>query len=182
MTLRLRTLLAVATISASTAIVASSVPASAAALTWNLQAALKDGGSATGTFDYDASSGTLSQFNIAATPGTSTGSVFPAFTYTPATATGSLTNGNQLELIATGRSFLALFSGALTNAGGTFSIVPSFSREEEPFIAGTALSRSVVSGTTSTSIPTPALLPGLIGLGVGVFRQKRKTASGESLS
>jgi hypothetical protein len=58
-----------------------------------------------------------------------------------------------------------LFDGGLTTKRG------SFSSQEDLFIDGTTFSAQVVA--TSTTIPTPALLPGLVGLGAAAWRKRQ---------
>ncbi|MBD2076549.1 PTPA-CTERM sorting domain-containing protein [Phormidium sp. FACHB-592] len=186
MTLKLKALVTVAAISTTAAFVTHASSASAASLTWNLNAQFAGGGTATGSFNYDATSGVLSQFNIKTLAGTSAPSnfLFPGATYTAASSTGSLQDSIRLELIGSEFSFQTLFSAPLTEAGGTISLVPSFSFERLPVPGGVGIIRDLASGTvtaSATAVPTPALLPGLIGLGLGVLRQKRKAAQAKTL-
>ena len=63
--------------------------------------------------------------------------------------------------------------------------MPSFSFEKRTFPGGVGLIRDLASGTVTASaaaVPTPALLPGLIGLGLSALRQKRKAAQAKPLS
>lgn len=186
MTLKLKAMVTVATLSTTAALVTHVAPAAAAALTWNFNANFVDGGTATGSFSYDATSGVLSQFDITTLPGASPSNLFfPGTTYSSALATGSLQSGTQLQLINGERSLQALFANPLTNAGGTIALVSAFSFEKLAFGGGLAVIRDVANGTvtaSATEIPTPALLPGLIGLGVGVLRQKRKSTEAKTLS
>ena len=174
MTLKLKALVTVAAISTTAALVSQTNPASAAALTWNLNAQFVDGGTATGTFDYDATNGVLSQFDIKTLAGSSPSNLFfPGTTYASGPSTGSLESAIRLQLINGDRSLQALFADPLTNAGGTISLVPAFSFEKLAFGGGLAVIRDVANGTVTSSaaaIPTPALLPGLIGLGLGALR------------
>jgi len=187
MTLKLKSLVIVAAVSTTAAFGTHASPASAASLTWNLNAQFAGGGTATGSFDYDATSGVLSQFNIKTLPGTSAPSnfLFPGAAYTSASSTGSLQDSIRLELIGSEFSFQTLFSAPLTEVGGTISLVPSFSFEKRTFPGGVGLIRDLASGTVTASaaaVPTPALLPGLIGLGLSALRQKRKAAQAKPLS
>ena len=187
MTLKLKALVTVAAVSITAAFVTHASPASAASLTWNLNAQFTGGGTATGSFNYDATSGVLSQFNIRTLGGTSAPSnfVFPGATYTSASSIGSLQNATRLELIGSEFSLQALFAAPLTEAGGTISLVPSFSFEKLPVSGGVGIIRDLASGTVTTSataVPTPALLPGLIGLGLSALRQKHKARLAKTLS
>ena len=189
MSLKLNALVTVAAISTTAAFIYAA-PASAAALTWNFNAQFVDGGTAAGTFDFDATSGVLSQFDIKTVASSSPSSTFfPGTTYASASSTGSLQSATQLELTSTDRfinadrSLEALFAAPLTEAGGTIALVPSFSFEKLGFSGGIGVVRAVANGTVTTSataVPTPALLPGLIGIGVGILRQKRKSASAKT--
>lgn len=186
MTLKLKALVTVAAISATAAFVTHASPASAASLTWNLNAQFVDGGTATGTFDYDATTGVFSQFDIKTLAGSSPSNIFfPGTTYSSGSSTGSLESAIRLQLINGDRSLQALFANPLTNAGGTISLVSDFSFEKVGLGGGLGLIRDVANGTVTTAttaVPTPALLPGLIGLGLGALRQKRKAAQAQPLS
>lgn len=181
MTLKFKAMATVAAFSTTAALVAHVTPASAAALTWNFNANFVDGGTATGSFDYDATSGVLSQFDIKTLAGSSPSNLFfPGTTYSSGSSTGSLQNATRLELIQGDRALQALFASPLTDVGGTIALVPTFSFEKLAFGGGLAVIRDVANGTvtaSATAIPTPALLPGLIGLGMGVLRQKRKSST-----
>jgi hypothetical protein len=184
MTLNLKAMVTVAAISTTAALVTHVTPASAAALTWNLNAQFADGGTATGTFNYDATSGVLSQFNIKTLVGSSPSDIFfPGTIFASGSSTGSLQKSTRLELLNSNRSLLALFDDPLTDAGGTIALVGSFSFERLGFPGGLGVTRNVSNGTvTATAVPTPALVPGLIGLGMGVLRQRRKAAQAKALS
>ncbi|MBW4470342.1 MAG: PTPA-CTERM sorting domain-containing protein [Stenomitos rutilans HA7619-LM2] len=182
--LKLKTMVTVAALSTTAVLATHVTPASAAALTWNFNANFVDGGTATGSFNYDATSGVLSQFDIKTLVGGSPSNIFfPGTTYASGSSTGSLQNATRLELIKGDRSLQALFANPLTNAGGTIALVPSFSFEKLGFGGGLAVIREVADGTVTASaaIPTPALLPGLIGLGLGALRQKRKSTEAKTL-
>ncbi|PSB35559.1 PTPA-CTERM sorting domain-containing protein [Stenomitos frigidus] len=185
MTLKLKALMTVAAIGTTAAFVTHVTPASAAALTWNLNAQFVDGGTAKGSFNYDAATGVLSQFDVTTFVGTSSPSnlFFPGTTFSSPSSTGSLQSATRLELINSDRFLKALFDAPLTDAGGTIAMVSAFSFEKLGFPNGLGVTRDVASGSvTATAVPTPALLPGLIGLGVGALRQKRKAAQAQALS
>lgn len=187
MTLNLKAMMTVAAVSTTAALVTHVNPASAAALTWNFNANFVGGGTATGSFNYDAASGVLSQFDIKALPGNSVASTtfFPTTTYTSGSSTGSLQNGTNFQLINGNRVLQTLFENPLTDAGGTIAFVSTFSLEKLTIGDGFGAFRDVANGTvtaSSTAIPTPALLPGLIGLGIGVLRQKRQSAAAKTVS
>lgn len=186
MTLKLKAMVTVAALSTTAALVTQVAPASAATLTWNFNANFVDGGTATGSFNYDATSGVLSQFDIKTVPGASPSSLFfPGTTYTSVLGTGSVQSATQLQLINGDRSLQALFANPLTDAGGTIALISAFSFEKLAFGGGLAVIRDVANGTVTAStaaIPTPALLPGLLGLGLGALRQKRKSTEAKTLS
>ena len=186
MTLKLKTLVTVAAISTTAALVTHTTPAAAAALTWNLNAQFVDGGTATGSFNYDAISGVLSQFNIKTVAGSAPSNLFfTGTTYSSGSSTGSLQSSTRLELINSDFSLQGLFAAPLTDAGGTIALVPSFSFEKLTLVGNLGVIRNVANGTVATAttaVPTPALLPGLIGLGVGILRQKRKSVPAKTLS
>jgi len=110
---------------ASLAVAALLLPslASADGITWTLSSLpLSDGGSLSGTFNYDASSNTYSAIDLTSTAGSLLGGTLyttltpPFFSNTtflglgPATIPGSFANLTFLELY---------FNNSLTNAGGT---------------------------------------------------------------
>jgi hypothetical protein len=74
--------------------------------------------------------------------------------------------------------FTASMGGFFTESGSNFaSINGFFSSQPELVIEGDSFSASLRAAKTPTgdpSIPTPALLPGLIGLGASIVRKKRQ--------
>jgi hypothetical protein len=77
--------------------------------------------------------------------------------------------------------FTASMGGFFTESGNNFaSINGFFSSQPELVIEGDSFSASLRAAKTptgDTSIPTPALLPGLIGLGMTAMRKKRQAQS-----
>jgi hypothetical protein len=164
------------------AVLVFGVSAQAAPVTWTLEGvAFDDGGTASGSFIYDADFDVYSSVNMTTTAGDDL-----------AGDTYLYPNGvfvNQLSLIATSQDVpdltdvpaLALFfSVGLTNAGGSVSLTSATSRESlcgdvdcnvglgEPF------SRNVIAGTVS-AIPVPAAvwLFGSALAGLGWMRRKQ---------
>jgi uncharacterized protein (TIGR03437 family) len=99
-------------------------------VTWTLSSAVfNDGGTLSGTFVFDADTGTVSNWNLA----TTTGSTLTGFTYTPASSTSSFTAagsavqcpaGNCIYFNNNGNTrYLILgFAPALTDGGGTANL------------------------------------------------------------
>jgi len=98
--------------------------ASAAPVTWYLQGVtFVDGGTATGSFVYDANTNTYSSINITTTSGATLQGFTYAFydpTFSDATIVDFVTSNNPNK---TGTSYLELdFTPPLTNAGGTIPL------------------------------------------------------------
>lgn len=148
-------------------------------VTWNLNnVTFSDAATATGSFDFDADTQTLSNWNISVTSGT-----LSAFTYTPADSTaGSYfqESGYQNELLfmvnGSTRQLRMTPLTALTDAGGTVNInLNTFgggSGSVECYNCGPY--RGIVSGSFMTATPEPGSL-GCLGLGLvgaGLFVRK----------
>jgi uncharacterized repeat protein (TIGR01451 family) len=103
-------------------------PVFAVPVRWTLNGVtFDDGGMATGSFDFDADSSTLSNWNIGVSGG-NTGS-FPVLTYSTADAsseyylfTGNTTHTIQFDLSSSDRQLRLTPVSDLTNAGGTVAI------------------------------------------------------------
>lgn len=162
-----------------------SMSANAMPITWNLQGVtFNDGGTASGSFVYDADTSMYSSINIQ-----TTGSL--AFTYTTAdlvaqapfgfsVATSSFVGGGLLELLTV---------SDLTNAGGLIAIGqrgPFFTPFETTYavnlLGGGVLPnfntppfREITAGFV-TSVPEPTTLS-LLGLGFfGIYFMRRRKA------
>jgi len=167
-----------------------SAPASAAPVTWTLvDAVFADGGSASGTFTYDADTNTYSAINIVTTAGSiQSGDDYnilaPMFVH-------SATRFGAVPVPSPGLTGLTIFSvtwaSALTNAGGVVSILLGGGSSEgvcvnfncSIFNSVGGGARAFVSGYVTTSeVPLPAALPMfLAGLaGVGAMRLKKRAA------
>lgn len=134
-------------------------------------ATFNDGGTATGSFVYDADTDTLSNWSVSVAGG-NTGS-FPAFTYDTTNATGSISGqgatltGVLLEA-AGNRQLRTASVSPLTNAGGTVAIDTSNLYQGEcfncspyrPYTAGTLVGIIVVS---ITSAPSATFIAGTAG-------------------
>jgi hypothetical protein len=150
-------------------------PAEAAALRWNLQGVtFNDGGTASGSFLFDADTNTFSDVNISTF--LSNGNPVASYVSALGDATGFA------SVIPSPFSVLTFgFSSPLTNLGGEIALLPT---TEFAFVGGLPLSRSISAGSVSaaaTPIPTPALLPGLIGLGMGIARKRKQGETSEEL-
>jgi hypothetical protein len=111
-----------------TGILASVQAATAAPLTWTFaDVAFDDGGTLSGSFDFDADATLFSNINISVEGGNAT--FYPDFTYTELNSSvlGS-SNEKLLSLVASlgmsdNRSLFMDFESALTNAGGTIGVL-----------------------------------------------------------
>jgi len=159
---------------AAAALLAVSMTANAVPLTWKLQGvAFADGGTATGSFQYDAATDTYLAMNIE-----TTGTL--AFTYTIAGLRGHRPFAFD---VATGESdgsgFLQfVLVSDLTDAGGTIAIgVNQYFPWETTWSGGNLVfpARDIIAGSV-TAVPEPFTLS-LLGLGlVGVAMTKRRKA------
>ena len=104
----------------------------AAPATWTLSGVtFADGGTASGSFAYDASTNTYSNINITTTAGTTfgTGATYAALN-PGAASSATLLLAVPSGAVTTGTRLLAVgFPSALTNAGGTLSLIGSGSNE-----------------------------------------------------
>lgn len=181
----------IALLIAALAAIGLTAPANAAPVTWTLvNAVFEDGGTASGTFTYDADTNTYSAINII-------------------TTAGSIQSGAEHDIVApmfahastrfgavpvpspglTGLTILAItWASPLTNAGGLVSILTSDHASGEGlclnfncsvFYSYLGGSRQLISGYVTTGeVPLPAALPMfLAGLaGVGALRLKKRAA------
>jgi hypothetical protein len=179
-----------------TACLYSVAPAQAAALHWTLNnIPFDDDGTATGGFDFDADTSTYSNFNVTTTSGIA---IIPQFTYNAASATlGGSSTASKLTLIANPqlltvnakavnrqRVLTLDWLSALTAAGGIVNVADTSEETQNDSVvgkrafinAGRFISSGTISGAVSAgdtaSVPTPMLLPGLVGMGIAAFRRR----------
>ncbi|MFL6446925.1 MAG: PEP-CTERM sorting domain-containing protein [Bryobacteraceae bacterium] len=156
----------------------------ASTVTWNLSnVKFSDAATASGSFDWNVDTNTLSNWNISVGAG-----VLSAFTYTPSNSSA----GSYFQVAGYENELLFMMNGttrqlrmtplvALTNAGGTVPInLNTFgngSGSVECF--NCAPYREIVSGTLMTGTPEPGAM-GLLGIGaaiVGLIARKRRTTT-----
>jgi hypothetical protein len=157
--------------------------ANAATVLWTVQSAtFNDGGTLSGSFDFDATTTTYS--NVALT--TTTGQVLTGDSYSSCqfgnTCPGAFIGFGVIRLLN------LVFAAALTDAGGTvgFGLGPTGTTEENEafsFPPTVLASRNLISGGVTgvpdvSAVPLPATLPlfatGLGALGLLGWRRKRK--------
>jgi hypothetical protein len=166
-----------------TTLLLSSISAQAVPLEWTLEnVVFSDGGTASGSFFFDADTSSYSNIAVVTTTGSVTtgtsyqyGSVYNAFAVNLTEIDSPDLTGTQKWLMAFGDGYLDFEE--LTNAGGTISINPSHGLEGSCLSAQCTdvfQSRSVVSGTVS-AVPLPAAvwLFGSALAGLGWMRRKR---------
>jgi hypothetical protein len=170
---------------ATIAILSFANSASAVPLTWTLMSAVfNDGGSATGSFIFNADTNVYSNFGISVTGGDTTS--FPPFTYSPTTSSLSGDDNDTFLLMRSNENpgrFLVLgfLAEPLTDAGGVVPITTAVSGANEFNTVGPTFSRIFVSGSVS-AVPGPIVgagLPGLILASGGLlawWRRRQKIA------
>ena len=161
-------------------------------ITWTLQGVtFQDGGTASGTIQYDADTNHGSDWNISVSGG-NTG-IFPAITYTPTDSTFQILAGTFVfdgpqapsinPIPGANRNIRFNFDAALTNAGGTEGFNQAGLGSIECYNCSPF--RLIVAGDVSTNptspVPEPATLllfgTGLLGAGT-LLRQCRVRALG----
>jgi len=141
--------------------------ADAVPVVWTLTGVtFTDGGTASGSFVYDASTNTYSSVNITTTPGSviTTGAllqyVSPGF---PPSSTGFLSGASNAPNLTGTRAFALFFASALTNAGGVVNLSTSqeASCSNATCVAPAAPSRSTNAGAVngSATAAVPAMSP-----------------------
>jgi len=157
---------------------------SASIVTWNLSnVTFSDAATASGSFDLNADTNGVSNWNISVTAG-----VLSAFTYTPSNSTA----GSYFQVAGYENELLFMMNGTtrqlrltplstLTNAGGTVPInLNTFGNGSGSVECyNCAPYREVVSGTLMTGTPEPGAMS-LLGLGaavVGLVTWKRRVAT-----
>jgi hypothetical protein len=179
----------------------SATPAQAAALRWTLDnvVAFDDDGTASGSFDFDAATSTYSNWNITTTSGAA---ILPAFTYN-ATTSGVSGTASSLTLVANPQVLLVNSKSAnrqrtltldwlapLAASGGIVGIKDTSEEiQNDNFVgkrafinAGRFISSGAVTSAANgpagdtAAVPTPMLLPGLVGMGIAAFRRRHAEA------
>jgi len=149
--------------------------ASADGATWTLSGVtFAGGGTASGSFDYNALTNTYTDIHVTTTAGTLTGAMYTSLSSCCLVSdTGTAFGPNVADFTNTPVLFL-LFSAPLTNAGGTIQLMfgfvdPSLDSAED-FCTNsdcTALSERLVTGgevvgVPSTAVPEPSVISLLI--------------------
>lgn len=155
--------------------------ASAANLNWTLNnVAFSDGGTATGSFNYDADTSTYGAFSI----NVQGGSILTPFTYDNSTSfidSGIFTD-NDVRFTKNdySRFFELEFFDSLTNAGGTVPLVRLFKSDSGGLgsfecKSDTCTSFRDLTGTvTARPIPVPGAVFGIIVAGGALIAKQRK--------
>jgi hypothetical protein len=185
-----------------TVCLSSIAPAQAAALRWTLNnVAFDDDGMATGSFDFDAATSAYANWDITTTTGVAITSLF---NYT--TANSSLDGSHSpssLTLVANPQSLLVNSKAAnrqrtltldwlkaLTASGDQAGIADTSKEIQDDKFVGrkafisagryavsAATGQAAVSAGDTASVPTPLLLPGLVGMGIAAFRRRSAEAA-----
>src|SRR6202008_1301356 len=93
--------------------------ASADGVTWTLTASFNDGGTASGSFNYDAITNTYSAIDVITTTGTTLlGTTYTTLSYLATDSSTGLTLGVSSGDITNTSFLFLLFNAPLTNAGG----------------------------------------------------------------
>ena len=139
-------------------------------IVWSIDASFVDGGTLTGTFEFDTTQilpNSALSYSLTVTGGNT--SVFPSFTYTPANSiSGGGFSFSQLLVndLANGRELDVFFSGTLLNPGSSPDPVATALSVE---MLGGSQGRSFSSGI-ATVVPDPsAFLLLVFGLAYTVY-------------
>jgi hypothetical protein len=166
--------------------VALSAPVQASVIDWTLEGVtFDDGGTASGTFSVDTSTGYLVSYAITTTPGSTLGGKV----YDPSTAPAvgyDLYGPNSFLLFwGTGATYITLqFLNPLTS-GGIDPIVTGYDSitNSGSFECNNCAPFRVVTAGEATSLPVPEapawtmMLVGFAGLGFVGYRSTRRTAA-----
>jgi hypothetical protein len=159
--------------------------ASADGITWTLSGVtFSDGGTASGSFVFDALTNTYSSIDIT----TTAGSLFGGAAYAgldpgfPSTAGQLIVVTNPLLPDLTGTGVLELDFGPLTNLGGTFPVVAEGEGtcDDAGCTSGTELRTTTagsVTGTTATPEPSTLLLLVMGVAGLAAAATAKRTVS-----
>lgn len=169
----------IALVVTSTALAVAATPhsAEAAALKWNLEGATLSYNAQEyaliGSFIYDDSTNTYSEIAIRSFPS-------DALTVTYNGPAASDSSGVQLNLSET--AFAALnfnlelnFADSLVGKTVGNRVLLDLSSSESVSILGFPLAQATFTRGAVVAIPTPALLPGLVGIGIAFLRKRKAT-------
>jgi hypothetical protein len=158
------------------------LPANASTIDWTLSGVtFDDGGTASGTFSTDSTSGSVTAFDITTTAGTS----LPGFLYDSASSfqfTNNYFNANSFLLLSDfGLPYLTLeFNNPLTSPG-IDALVPG---QFDVRVGGWECNnncRDITGGEAVSATPLPAtwtmLIAGFVGLGFVAYRGSKKNAA-----
>lgn len=160
---------------AGAALLAAALPAQAVPITYTLQdVRFEDGASATGSFTFDANTGTASDWTISVSEG-----FLSSFTYHTTNthlAIANLLNANSL-LFSTGLRYINFaFDSALTNAGGTHALRTGSASYE---CTNCDMVRYIAAGSVtslSAEVPEPATALLMLPAALGLFAARRRAA------
>ena len=148
----------------------------AAPILWNLTGTFDDGGSASGSFVYDANLNAYSAVNII----TTLGSIRTGATHN--FVSGGIAPSSIQVLFAanspqfTGSAAFAVFFGSpLTNGGGVIAITGQEASCSDPTcVAPSGPARILTIGSVSSTVPEPGTLTllSLGGAALGLFRRR----------
>jgi hypothetical protein len=151
--------------------------ASADQVTWNLIGVIfGDGGSASGSFVYDANTNTVSSVNITTTAGTlSGGAVYLGVNtgFGPSATEIALLPNPSLSDLTTSPVLDLVFLSALTNLGGTIGLTAFEATCGDSGCTLANLVRGTTGEVSSTPEPSSLLLlaTGILGLAIGAKRK-----------
>ncbi len=175
------------TITSATAIAmfTASFPAKAVVVNWSLNGVTyDDGGIVSGSFQYDADTKEIGNFDIFVTDG----STFSSFDYQLAGLFGGF-NGTGFSLRnfrSNNRFFQLAFDSPLTNAGGIVSYAPNTSFEatcfgmncSTPVFPARLVNAGTFVGTVETEkVPEPLTIMGTVlagGMGIAIKKKRAK--------
>ena len=160
-------------------VVAASLTTSAACaapVIWNLNSvSFADGGTASGSFTYDADIDQYSAWTIAVAGGTT--AALPAYTYTSASGFQGIHSASAIDFVAIPvvRYLRLTFASPLTNAGGTTALIAGTAFECD----NCTIRRNIVAGSVTTAVPGAVPEPTswalmLMGFGATGYALRRK--------
>ncbi|MBV6624149.1 MAG: PEP-CTERM sorting domain-containing protein [Rivularia sp. (in: Bacteria)] len=168
------------------AILTVSSPAKAAVVTWNLNDVIfDDGGTASGSFQYDADNQQIGNFNIAVGSGSQ---LFGGTWVVPGFSGPSDGTGFALSNPAFNRFFQLSFVSPLTNTGGTIDLETDIGNGQfASFDANcgntnctlpSTTGRVVTAGSVTTEeVPEPLTIMGTVlagGMGIAIKKKRAK--------